>query len=102
MAVAAVLSLFVTGGGLVAVFIQIRKLREAVWGETNGRLCDQSLELLRFLAEKPDTYDFFYRGIEAGDDHPDRVFILYASETIANFIEHVALQKPTLNPGQCD
>jgi hypothetical protein len=51
MALAAVGSLFVTAVGLYAVYLQIRKLRDAIWGDTHGRLCDQSLELLRFLAE---------------------------------------------------
>ncbi len=99
MAVAAVGSLVVTAVGLYAVYIQIKKVREAVWGETNGRLCDQSLELLRFLAEKPETYDYFYGGKELEEDHPNRVFILYASEAIANFLEHLALQRGNL-PGQ--
>jgi len=96
MALAAVGSLFVTAVGLYAVYLQIRKLRDAIWGETHGRLCDQSLELLRFLAEMPQTYDYFYTGKELENDNPDRVFVLYASEALVNFLEHLVLQRQNL------
>jgi hypothetical protein len=96
MAVAAVGSLLVTAIGLIALYIQIKKLRDAIWGDTNGRLCEQSFELLKFLAEKPETYDYFYVGKPLEDDHPNKVFILYACEAMANFLEHVVLQRGNL------
>jgi hypothetical protein len=96
MALVSVGSLVVTAIGLYAVYVQIRKLREAVWGDTHGKLCDESLELLKFLAEKPQTYDYFYKGKELEPDHPDRVFVLYASEALVNFLEHLVLQKRNL------
>lgn len=96
MAITAVASLIVMTVGLCFVYVQLRKLREALWSDTQSRLCDQSLEILRFLAEKPETYDYFYNGKPLTDAEPNRVFILYAAEALANFMEHLVLQKQNL------
>ena len=94
-AVGSIGTLLVTAAGLFAVYVQIRKLQRSVWGETHGKLCDQSLDILKFLAEKPSAYPYFYLGKELPQDEPDRVFILYVSEAIANFLEHLVLQRKT-------
>lgn len=96
MAIAAVGSLLVTAIGFFVLYLQIKKLRDAIWGDTHGRLCDQSLALLRFLAEKPETYDYFYSGKDLEKDNPERIFILYASEALVNFLEHLVLQRQNL------
>jgi hypothetical protein len=89
-------SLLITTIGLIFVYVQIRKLRQGLWSDTQSRLCDQSLELIRFLAEKPETYDYFYQGKPLAEDEPNRVFIFYAAEALANFMEHLVLQKRNL------
>lgn len=92
----AVLSLLITLGGLYAVYFQITKLRTSAWSETHAKLCDQSFELLRFFSETPDTYDYFYHKKPLADDAPNKVIILYATEALVNFMEHVMLQKENL------
>jgi len=96
MALSAVGSLVVTGIGLCAVYVQLKKVRESVWGDTHGRLCEQSIELLRFLAEKRETYDYIYAGKELEPKNPDRVHVLFVTEAIVNFLEHLVLQKDNL------
>lgn len=80
----------------MAVYVQIRKVRDALWSDTHSRLTEQSLELIKFLAEKPETYDYFYNSKFLQDDAPDRIFVLYAAEALANFMEHLSLQKKSL------
>lgn len=92
----AVLSLLITLVGLYAVYVQISKLRNAAWSNTHAKLCDQSLELLRFFNETPETYDYFYYQKPLADDAPNRVTILYAAEALVNFMEHIILQKENL------
>jgi len=102
MAIASVGSLLVTAIGIIFLYVQITKLRESMWSDTNSRLCDQSFELIRFLAEKPETYDYFYNAKPLKEDDPNRVFILYAAEALANFLEHLVLQRQNLPKRQWD
>jgi hypothetical protein len=102
MALAAVGSFLVTAIGLYAVYVQIKKLRESIWSNTHSKLCDQSFELIKFLAEKPTTYDYFYHGKVLEDGDKDRVYVLYAAEALANFLEHLVLQKQNLPEQQWD
>jgi len=89
-------TLIITLVGLYAVYIQIKKLRQAAWSDTHSKLSDQSFELLRFLAQNPGTYDYFYNRKKLEDDAEDKVFILYATEALVNFLEHLVLQKENL------
>ncbi len=95
-AVIAIISLLITMIGLYAVYLQIQKLRESVWSNTHSKLCDQSFELLKFFSENPNTYAYFYERKVLEENAPDRIFILYASEALANFLEHLILQKENL------
>ena len=94
--IVSIASLLVTLIGLYGVYIQIRKIRETIWSNTHSKLCDQSFELLRFFSENPKTYDYFYNKKILVQDEPDRIFILYATEALANFMEHLMLQKENL------
>jgi hypothetical protein len=93
MALAAVGSFFVTAIGLIFLYIQLKKLSESSWSDTQTRLQEQSLQLIRFLAEKPESYDYFYNNKPLAETDPNRIYILYAAEALANFIEHVVLQQ---------
>jgi hypothetical protein len=95
-ACAAAGSFLVTAIGLYAVYFQMRKLSESIWSNTHSKLCDQSFELKRFLAEKPETYDYFYNGKVLEEGCQDRIYILFAAEALANFLEHLILQKQSL------
>jgi hypothetical protein len=93
---AALLSLLVTAIGLFFLWYQLKKLEQATWGDTHSKVCDHSLELLRFLAEKPETYDYFYKDKELAKDDANRVLVLYASEAMTNFFEVLVLLKDNL------
>jgi hypothetical protein len=57
-------------------------------------LTGESLEILRFLAEHPETYDYFYNGKAAIGEEDNTV--RYATEMIVNYMEHVVLQMDSL------
>ncbi|GLU56626.1 hypothetical protein [Dyadobacter frigoris] len=100
--IVSIVTLIFTVIGLYAVYIQIRKIRETAWSNTHSKLCDQSFELLRFFSDNPNCYDYLYKGKELDENSPDRVFILLATEALANFMEHIILQKDNLPTKQWD
>ena len=59
-------------------------------------MADQSFELLKFLSETPSTYDYFYKKKLLENDAPDKIIALYTAEALANFMEHLILQKDNL------
>lgn len=91
-----VISLAVTIIGLRVAYIQIRKLRKDTWSNMHSRLCDQSFEILKFFNDNPITYDYFYNNKELDENSPDKVTVLYSAEALANFLEHLLLQKENL------
>ena len=92
--IAAWCTVIITLGGIAFVLIQIRQFKINLQSGTNERLMAESLEILRFLAEHPGNYDYFYH-----DKSPPEVqdeSLKCATEMIANYLEHVVLQKSTL------
>lgn len=96
MAWTAVASLLVTASGLIAVFVQVRDVRRTLSSNTQSKLCDQSFDILRYLTDHPITYDYFYNGKLLDENDPNKVVVLYAAETLANFMEHLILQEENL------
>jgi hypothetical protein len=93
-AIASVGTLLVAAGGICFVLRQIKQVEHSIQSNTNERLTNESLEILRFLAEHPETYDYFYNGKEPMGDVNN--MLKYATEMIVNYMEHVVLQKETL------
>jgi hypothetical protein len=87
-------TLLVAIAGITFVVWQIRQVDRSVRSNTHERLTNESLDILRFLADHPSTYDYFYGGkpIPAQDDNT----LKYATEMIANYLEHVVMQMETL------
>jgi hypothetical protein len=94
--VISIITLVITIIGLYAVYFQIRKLTETTWSNTHSKLADQSFELLKFMADYPDTYDYFYKKKLLDDKSDNRTIVLYIAEALANFMEHLVLQKENL------
>lgn len=89
-------SFVLTIAGLFIVYVQIVKIKESTWSNTHSNLCNESFELLKFFSEHPETYDYFYKRKVLEDKAKDKVIILYATEALANFLEHLTLQKGNL------
>jgi hypothetical protein len=93
-AIASLATMVVAAGGICFVLRQIKQVERSIRSNTNERLTGESLEILRFLAEHPETYDYFYNGKEPTGDADN--MLKYATEMIVNYMEHVVLQKETL------
>jgi hypothetical protein len=93
-AIASLTTMIVATGGICFVSRQIKQVERSIRSNTNERLTSESLEILRFLAEHPDTYDYFYSGKEPTGEVDNT--LKYAAEMIINYMEHVVLQKETL------
>jgi hypothetical protein len=61
-AIASLATMLVAAGGICFVSRQIKQVERSIRSNTNERLTGESLEILRFLAEHPETYDYFYNG----------------------------------------
>jgi hypothetical protein len=78
--------------GLVAW--QIKQARTTIQGSTNARLMSESLEILRFLADHPENYDYFYK-CKSPHEAPSETLKCIA-EMFSNYMEHVVQQLTTM------
>jgi hypothetical protein len=63
------------------------------------RLAAESFDILQFLASHPESY-LFLRRKQLDETTPNRIFIVYAAEVIANYIERVMGQSENMRPGE--
>jgi hypothetical protein len=80
--------------GIGFVWWQIRQVHISIQSNTSERLTAQSLEILRFLAEHPETYDYFYNGKEPPLEANN--VLNYATEMLVNYMEHVVAQREAI------
>jgi hypothetical protein len=95
-AVAQAATVVVTLVGMIFVILQLRQVASATRGSTAERLAAQRYEVIRFMAQRPETYPYFYEDInpeETAADGTVIAFVQYATEMLANYIENVALQR---------
>jgi hypothetical protein len=84
----------IAAAGLGLVAWQIRQATITIRGNTNARLMSESLEILRFLADHPENYEYFYSG-KAVPEAPSQTLKCIA-EMFANYMEHVTRQRDTM------
>jgi hypothetical protein len=82
--------------GAVYVPRQFKQVERSIRGSTYERLTNESFEVIKFLASRPNSYPYFYEHKEIDHDNPDLEFILYAAEVVSNFLEHVMLEKKNM------
>jgi hypothetical protein len=61
-AYASVATAVIALGGAWFVLRQIKQVDRGIRSNTNERLMTESLDILRFLAEHPGNYEYFYNG----------------------------------------
>ena len=59
-------------------------------------LASQSFEILTYIADNPQLYEVFYRNKELEDEDPARTKVLCCAEIMANSLQHIFLQRPSL------
>ena len=83
-------------GGVSAYCIWGRLTVLALAGQANvsERLASQSIEILKYIADDPLLYEYFYENKPLLDERPERAKVLCCAEIVANFLEHIVLQRP--------
>jgi hypothetical protein len=82
--------------GFGILIYQIKQLERAIRGDTQSGLYTQSFEILRFLADNPEIRPYLYEGKVLKMDDASYNLVMSATEIVADFFEHVVLQKPNL------
>jgi hypothetical protein len=85
-------------GGVSAYCIWRQLTALALTGQANvsERLASQSIEILKYIANDPLLYEYFYENKPLLDERPERAKVLCCAEIVANFLEHIVLQRPSL------
>lgn len=98
LAITATITLLVTMVGFVFIARQITLLKRAAQSDANGRLSEQSLSILGFIADHPHVYDYLYasKPLHSLDEH--RVDVLCACEMIANYADLVVCTLSDIAP----
>jgi hypothetical protein len=84
-------------GGIFFVREQLKQVERTIRGDVHERLTAESIEILKFLATHPESYAYFYEKKSLKTDDPDRAFVLYAAEILANYMENVITQRENMS-----
>lgn len=84
--------------GFSVYYIWLQLKAVALTGQANvsERLASQSIDILRHVAQSPRLYEYFYENKALQEDEPDRTAVLCSVEIMANFLEHITLQRESL------
>ena len=85
--------------GVISAYYIWRQLRVvALAGQANvsERLAAQSIEILKVIADDPRLYDYFFENKLLLAKSPERTKVICCAEIVANFLEHIVLQQPSL------
>ena len=75
---------------------QLLGVERTIQSNTNAHLADQSYRIIEFLADKPQVYDYLYKGKVLRSDDENAVLVLLAVEMVANYLENLTLQHPNM------
>jgi hypothetical protein len=85
-------------GGLSAYSIwqTLKEMSLANQASVSESLASQSFEILRYISDDPQLYEYFYKNKPLVDETPTRTKVLCCAEIMANFLEHIFLLRPSL------
>ena len=70
---------------------------EAARSTASSSLTELSFEILKYIADHPELYPYFYDGKALGENDANKVHVLLGAEMIANYCEDVIEQKNSLS-----
>ena len=85
--------------GSISAYSIWRTLKEmslANQASVSERLASQSIEILKYIADDPQLYKYFYKNKPLVVETPTRTKVLCCAEIMANFLEHIFLQRPSI------
>lgn len=81
------LGVVVAIAGFCLVFYQVRQLRDTIRADTHARIYEHALEVQKLFIERPELRRHFN-----GDESAEDSQLLAATELVADYLEHIALQ----------
>jgi hypothetical protein len=78
------------------IWRQLTALALAGQANVSERLASQSIEILKYIADDPPLYDYLYENKPLSDETLEWTKVLCCAEIMANFLEHIVIQKPSL------
>ena len=81
-----------------SIWRQLKEMSLANQAAVSESLAPQSFEILRYIADDPLLYEYFYDNTPLVAETAARTRILCYAEIMSNFLEHIVLQTPSL-PG---
>jgi hypothetical protein len=87
------LALLVTVTGFTLIPRQLRFQSMGLRGEAFTVLTGLSLDIMKYIADNPELYKYFYESQELRDDDVNRVKVLCCAEMIANYLDAVVMHK---------
>jgi len=68
----------------------------AVRANASERLATRSSEIIKYIADDPSLYGYFYENKPLVGEQQERVKVLCCAEIMTHFLEHIVLQKRSL------
>jgi hypothetical protein len=86
-------------GGVTAYYIwrQLAAVVLAGQSDVSERLASQSIEIIKYVADDPQLYAYFFENKPLSGASAERTKVLCCVEMVANFLELVVLQGPSLS-----
>jgi hypothetical protein len=79
-----------------SIWRTLKEMSLANQASVSESLASQSIEILRYIADDPQLYEYFYKNKPLVVETPTRTKVLCSAEIMANFLEHIFLQRPSL------
>jgi hypothetical protein len=78
-----------------SIWRSLKEMSLANQASVSERLASQSIEILKYIADDPQLYEYFYKNKPLVVETPTRTKVLCYAEIMANFLEHIFLQRPS-------
>jgi hypothetical protein len=79
-----------------SIWRTLKEMSLANQASVSERLASQSIEILKYIADDPQLYEYFYKNKPLVVETPTRTNVLCCAEIMANFLEHIFLQRPSI------
>ena len=79
-----------------SIWRTLKEMSLANEASVSERLASQSIEILKYIADDPQLYEYFYKNKPLVVETPTRTKVLCCAEIMANFLEHIFLQRPSI------
>jgi hypothetical protein len=86
-------AMFVAIIGFALLIYQIKQIERTIIGDTHGKLYAQAFEIMKLIAEHPQIRPYLYDNKDYSKEDPNYNQIMCFAEILADFLEHISLQK---------